>query len=205
MINEIILNLIASKRDFSNFKNYFEQLGFKLNQFIHQFKLEIKCAGTLKFELLKLLSKLKVIQHYTGDHWVESIATSLTKSIYQNIPQMTLVDLLIFETYHSLGLTSQLSGQDKLLVKKVKNLDLYSELLACYKKPQITQKNIEQYFEKNRTELLMNLVASEKKIVHIHYDMDYLESYVCNKMMLDLLGENIDEQLNLRIEKELLS
>lgn len=201
-INEYILALIACKHDLDTFKIHFEQLGFKLQQFIHQFKHEIKYANFLKFELLKLLSKLKVLQHYAQSKIIESIAQSFYSAIYTDIPLTILTELIIFETYHTLGLMPQLSGQDKLWVKKVRHLDLYSELLSHYKKPKISRELTESYFQKNRNDLLMNLVADNKKIVHIHYDIDYLEIYVNNKMILELMGKNMDEYLHLTLQKQ---
>lgn len=201
-INEYILALITSKHDLDAFKANFEQLGFKLQQFILQFKHEIKYASFLKYELLTLLSKLKVLQHYAQSKMIESIAQSLYSALYTEIPHSILTELIVFETYQTLGLMPQLSGQDKLWVKKVRHLDLYSELLANYKKPKISKELTERYFQKNRSDLLMNLVADNKKIVHIHYDIDYLELYVSNKMILELMGKNMDEYLHVTLQKQ---
>lgn len=203
-MNELILALMESKNDLERFKMSFEQLGFKLQQFIIQFKQEIKYANLLKFELLKLVTKLKVLQYYAQSKMIENIAQVLYKFIYSDISPQILTELIVFETYQFLGLMPQLSGQDKLWVRKVKNIDLYSELLSFYKKPKIREELTEQYFQKNRSDLLMNLVADDKKIVHIHYDLNYLDAYVSNKMILELVGKNMDEYLNRKIQKEYL-
>lgn len=205
LINNRLNVLMSVKIESEQFKQNFEQLVFDLQQFIIRFKQEIKYATTLKFELLKLLTKLKVLARYLGSSLIDTIAPTLFKFIHTDMPTPILNELLIFETYASLGLMPQLSGQDKLWVKKVKHLDLYSELLSDYKKPQILKKHTEHYFQKNRSELLMNLVATDKKITHIHYDVDYLEAYSCSKLIIELMGQNMNDYLNQRIERELLS
>lgn len=206
-INHTIRNAIASTISSERFADHLYQLVLGLSRFIQDHLAEMKFLAKLKLELLELLLKIKCLNRKSLNpttQVLDALGLFLMRHIYVEIPKNKLRDLLIYETYHCLGLTPQLSGHDKLSVSKVKDIELYSLLLSKYRKPKIQPDSLEKFFQKNRSELLINLVNTQTKILHIHYDAEYLESFLMNKMILELTGQDANIHLNGLVQHEFI-
>lgn len=201
---EIVIKGHACKTDYAE---QLYQLVFSLSHFIQSYYAEIKFAKGLQIQILLLLAKIKQSSSlgYTETvKVVEAISNYIQRFLPKEIPFQKIRDLLVFETYHFLGLIPQLGSQDKLSVSKVKDVELYSFLLSRYKKPKIQQEYLERFFEVNRKELLIDLVNTHKKISHIHYDAEFLENFMTHKIILELTGQDANIHLNRLVQHEFI-
>ena len=167
---------------------------------------ELKLNAQLKVEILKLLKKIKYLNHQSN------LTSNVLQSIFQYLVEQFIVkptsrllhEVMTFETYVYLGLIKDLEVRGKLSIEKVRDVNTYSVLIAEYKKPKIETGLLEQYFQKNRKVLLENLVRLENKIKHIHYDFEILNYFTTIQLIFNLIDRDVDQFINQNIEHEIL-
>lgn len=202
-INREILAIIDFSHCPERNVDYLYKLSINLEMFVKQYGRELKFLHRLKIEMLELLIKISKLNNYKKNlttALLDSIAHLLQIQIGKHLPDNMINDLVIFETFEYLGVISELSIQGKLLIVKVRDVETYSMLLTKYKKPKILKEHLDYFFTLNRNEMLLKLVDTTKNIKHIHYDFEYLQQFISLKLLLNLMGEDINTYINQQVK-----
>ncbi|WP_347455208.1 hypothetical protein [Acinetobacter thermotolerans] len=205
-INEAIL-VVAEGAEARPHTDYLYQLSIRIEQFVKHYGHEIKFLHQVRIELLELLIKVKRLNLYKQNltsELIRSVTALLQNQIGSTIPNDMVHDLMVYETFEYLGLTSELGIQGKLSIAKVRDVETYSLLMGKYKKPKISRNSLEQFFETHRSDLLLQLISSDKSIKHIHYDFDYLQHFISLQLLMTLQGQDINAHINTQVKNALV-
>ncbi|WP_213064843.1 hypothetical protein [Acinetobacter indicus] len=199
-INREILAIIEARTTtHQHAADYLYKLAILLERFVKRYGKELRLQHRLKIELLELIQKLGKFNRHGNNlssELIRSTVTILKQQVGNPLTKEMINDLLVYETFEYLGLTSELGVQGKLNIDKVRDIDTYSMLLSEYRKPKIAHEYLEHFFQFNRKELLLQLVSSANSIKHIHYDFEYLHQFICLKLLMSLEGQDINTYIN---------
>lgn len=195
-INKISMLVLTLDLDKNLRKKHFITLMTMLNNFVIRSKIDLTHNQLTKLQLVKLIEQLKDVSLDLVENQltIDTFSKYCFEHFVVHHNKEILKHYLDYEVCCYLHLESILSAQNKFQVKKIKNIELYSELINAYKKSIIFSNIIELYFQKHREELLKKIVNQDYKINQIHFDENYLQYYIINSNIYKLCDKNFQHQ-----------
>lgn len=205
-INQIAFTLLNADVEEASIKTSFYTLMNIINNFVLKYRFDLIHNYFTKFQLIMLVAKLKHI--YADSEGSRLMIDTFAKYCFENFlvqhDEKLFKSFLDYEVCCYLNLESILSAQKKFQVGKIRNVELYSELINSYEKSTTPINIIELYFEKHRDEILKKIINQDYKINQIHFDEKYLQYYIINSNIYKLNNENFQYEFEKKLVKSIL-